>query len=142
MYKKVLTREHASRRVMGHFYKAIVQSILLYGAKTWVITPNHMQKLRTFHRSCARYITRRFIKPAHEHDGTDDRIYPSSESVLEESGLFEIEVYIQRRRDTVFNFVKNRYIYRECLELETDVENSEYTYWWKEPFNLANIITT
>jgi hypothetical protein len=38
--------------------------------------------------------------------------------------LFEIEVYIQRRRDTVFNFVKSR----ECLELETDVENSEHVH--------------
>ena len=140
MYKKLLTREHASRRVMGHFYKAIVQSILSYGAETWVITPKHMQKLRTFHRSCARYITRRFIRPA--NDGTDEWIYPSSESVLDEAGLFEIEVYIQRRRDTVFNFVKNREIYQECLELETDVENSEFTYWWKQPFNLANVITT
>jgi hypothetical protein len=141
MYKKLLTREHASRRVMGHFYKAIVQSILSsYGAETWVITPKHVQKLRTFHRSCARYITRRFIRPA--NDGTDEWIYPSSESVLDEAGLFEIEVYIQRRRDTVFNFVKNREIYQECLELETDVENSEFTYWWKQPFNLANVITT
>ena len=44
--------------------------------------------------------------------------------VLEEGGLCEIEVYIQRRRDIMFNFVKNREIYQESLELETDVENS------------------
>jgi hypothetical protein len=87
MFKKLLTRERASRRVMGHFYKAIVQSILLYWAETWV-------------------------------------------------------VYIQRRRDTVFTFVKNREIYQECLELETYVENSEYIYWWKQPFNLAKVINT
>ena len=61
------------------------------------------------------------------NDGTGEWIYPSSESVLEDAGLFEIEVYIQRRR--------------ECLELETDVENSEYIYWWK-PFNLANVVNT
>ena len=67
----------------------------------------------------------------------------ANQSVLDEAGLFDIEVYIQRRRDTVFNFVKNREIYQECLELETDVENSEFTYWWKQPFNLvANVITT
>ena len=42
----------------------------------------------------------------------------------EEGGLCEIEVYIQRRRDIMFNFVKNREIYQESLELETDVENS------------------
>jgi hypothetical protein len=60
----------------------------------------------------------------------------------EDGGLFEIEVYIQRRRDTVFTFVKNREIYREYLELETDVENNEYIYWWKQPFTLANVINT
>jgi hypothetical protein len=50
--------------------------------------------------------------------------------MLEEAGLFEIEVYIQRRRSIVFNFVKNRDIYRECVELETDVpvEHSEHVY--------------
>ena len=48
--------------------------------------------------------------------------------MLEDAGLFEIEVYIQRRRDTVFTIFKNRDIYRECLEVETDVENSEYIY--------------
>ena len=136
MFKKLLTRERCSRRVMGHFYKAIVQSILLYGAETWVIKPENMKKLRTFHRKAARYITNRHIRPL--NDGTDEWIYPSSESVLEDAGLFEIEVYIQRRRDTVFTFVQNREIYRECLGLETDVDNSEYIYWWKQPFNLAN----
>ena len=83
-----------------------------------------MKKLRTFHRKAARYITNRNIRPL--NDGTDEWIYPSSESVLEDAGLFEIE-----RRDTVFNFVKNREIYRECLELETDDDNSEYFYWWQ-----------
>ena len=136
MFKKLLTRERWSRRVMGHFYKAIVQSILLYGVKTWVIKPENMRKLRTFHRKAARYITNRHIRPL--NDGTDEWIYPTSESMLEDARLFEIEVYIQRRRDTVFNFVKNREIYRECLELETDDDNSEYIYWWKQPLNLAN----
>ena len=45
-------------------------------------------------------------------DGTGDWDYPQSVSVLEKAGLFEIEVYIQRRRDAVFNFVKNQEIYQ------------------------------
>ena len=43
---------------------------------------------------------------------------------VREAGLCEIEVYIQRRRYIMFNFVKNREIYQEFLELETEVENS------------------
>ena len=104
-----MTTERCSRRVMGLFYKAIIQSILLYGAETWVITPENMKKLRTFHLKAARYTTHRHIRPL--NDGTGEWIYPPSESVLEDAGLFEIEVYIQRRRDTVITFVKNRDIY-------------------------------
>ena len=93
MYKRLLTREHASGRVMGHFYEAIVLSILLY------INPKKMQKLRTFHRDCARYITKQIIRPA--NDGTDECIYPSSESVLEDAGLFEIEAYPKTARYSI-----------------------------------------
>ena len=96
-----LTKEHAaSRRVMVHFYKAIlVQSIPLYWAETWVINPKNMQKLRTFHRKCASYITNRHIKPSKD-DEMEDWIFPPStiDSVLED--IFEIKVYIQNRRDT------------------------------------------
>ena len=45
--------------------------------------------------------------------------------MLEEAGLLGVEVCIQICRDTVFNFVKHREVYRECLELEADVENSD-----------------
>ena len=86
---------------MAYFYKAIVQSILLYGAETWVISEPKMRKLRTFHRSCARFITNRFIRPA--EDG-QSWIYPDSAEVLEEAGLYEIEHYIQKRRDTISEF--------------------------------------
>jgi hypothetical protein len=98
-----LTKEHAaSRRVMVHFYKAIVQSIPLYWAETWVINPKNMhwvinpknmQKLRTFHRKCASYITNRHIKPSKD-DEMEDWIFPPStiDSVLED--IFEIKAYI------------------------------------------------
>ena len=61
--------------------------------------------------------------------------------MLEEA---EIEIYIQRRRDTLFNFMKNREIYRECLELETGVENSDkdYSYWLIQALNVNNTIIT
>ena len=61
MFKKLLTREHMSRKVMGYFYKAIVQSILLFGAETWVVSEKNMRKLRSFHRRCARIIVNRHI---------------------------------------------------------------------------------
>ena len=35
----ILSREGAAPRVSGLFYKAVVQSIMLFGAETWVVTP-------------------------------------------------------------------------------------------------------
>ena len=56
---------------------------------------------------------------------TDEWIYqPTSESVLEDAGPFEIEFYIQRRRGTVSNFVKNR----ECYEIEIYMDDSGHAY--------------
>ena len=135
MFKRLLTREDASRRVMGYFYKAIVQSrILLYGAETcWVISESKLRKLRTFHRSCARFLTRRYIKP--NENGT--WVYPSSASVLEEAGLYEIDHYIQKRRETVLEFVKEREIYQECKELDVDSVHTNH-YWWNQSFNVQN----
>ena len=59
---RILSREQANPRVMATFYKAIIQSVLLYGAETWVLTKCMMQPLRGFHQRCARHLTGRFIK--------------------------------------------------------------------------------
>ena len=133
MFKRLLTRENASRRVMGHFYKAIVQSVLLYGSETWVISTANMRKLSSFHHGCARFISHRHIKPDDEGTWT----YPSNESVLEDAGFFPMETYIQRRRDTVFKFVKNRLIYQRCLDSEV-VAGSRSIYWWEQHFSELN----
>jgi hypothetical protein len=47
--------------------------------------------------------------------------YPRERVMLEEVGLFEIEVYIQRHRETVFNFVKDWGISQECAELGSNI---------------------
>ena len=107
MYKKLLRREGASSRVMGHFYKAIVQAVLLYGSESWVLTPRLVTKLRSFHRKAVRFITNRRIRP--KADESEEWVYPDSASVLEDAGLFEIETSIQRQRDTIFhNYLKIR----------------------------------
>ena len=66
--------------------------------------------------SCAHFLTKRYIKP--NEDGT--WLYPSSESVLVKAGIYEIEHYIQKRRDTVLEFVKERGIYQSCKGLKVD----------------------
>ena len=36
----ILSREGATKRVLGNFFKALVQKVLLFGAETWVVSPN------------------------------------------------------------------------------------------------------
>ena len=37
---RILIREGERTRVSGFFFKAIVWSVLLFGAETWVVTPH------------------------------------------------------------------------------------------------------
>ena len=76
IFKKPLTTECASRRVVGHLYKAIVQLVLIYGSESWILSP---RMLRTFNRKAARYITKRHIRPT---DDESDWICSEGESVL------------------------------------------------------------
>jgi hypothetical protein len=50
---RILSKELAKPRVMASFYKAIIQSVLLYGAESWVISQQTLSKLRSFHQCCA-----------------------------------------------------------------------------------------
>ena len=63
--------------------KRFDQSIILFGEENWVMSEPKFRKPRTFLKSCARFITRRFIRPA--DDGTS-WIYTDSTSVLVEAG--------------------------------------------------------
>ena len=47
--RQVLQKENSPPRVSAKFYKAIIQSVLLYGSKTWVLSPAVMARLVGFH---------------------------------------------------------------------------------------------
>ena len=38
-WKNILGKEESDRRTAGRFYVAVVQLVLLFGSKTWVLTP-------------------------------------------------------------------------------------------------------
>ena len=45
----LLRRENLPPRVCGMFYKAVVQSVLLYGSETWTLSASSMKCLEGFH---------------------------------------------------------------------------------------------
>jgi len=56
MIRRLLCRRGASRKVMVRFYLAVVQSVLLYGSETWVLSHRLLRRLEAFHHKCARWL--------------------------------------------------------------------------------------
>ena len=111
---------------MGYFYKAIVQAVLLYASESWVMTDPAMKALNSFHHKCARYIAREHIK----QQTNGEWILPSSTAVLQKCGLFKIEEYIMRRKQTVENFVLGQPIYQTCINSVVSAGNVNQKVWW------------
>ena len=56
MARRMLARQGADARISGNLYKAVVQSILLYGSETWVLTTPMVKVLAGFHHRVIRQI--------------------------------------------------------------------------------------
>ena len=64
--KIIKKKTNGNAKTMAIFYKVIIQSVLLYGSESWVITKHAHKKLQSFHRRCARYITGCHIRVVNE----------------------------------------------------------------------------
>jgi hypothetical protein len=85
-------RESATPRILALFYKATIQTILLFGSETWVINKEILQLLTSFHHSIARRLTGRYPRPIPETD--DEWTHPSIQETLHIAGLFTMEEYL------------------------------------------------
>ena len=55
----ILRREGADPKVLGSFYKAVVQAVILFRVETWVLTPRMERALDSFQHRVAQQITGR-----------------------------------------------------------------------------------
>ena len=58
---RVMSREGEDPKVSGHFYTAVLQAVLLFGAETWLLTPRMEWDLDSFQHRVARRLTRRLL---------------------------------------------------------------------------------
>ena len=72
------------------FFKAIVQSVLLLYAETWVVTPHIERVLGGFQDQVARRLTMRMPHQRYERR----QEYTSTEEAKEEAGFDQMETYI------------------------------------------------
>jgi hypothetical protein len=125
---KILTIDGASPRVMGYFYKAIIQTVLLYGSESWTLTGRMIGRLRSFRHRVARYITTgRHIKEL--EDGT--YFCPPMKEVFNAAGMETIEVYTDRRRNTVRKYAGTSAVYGRCIRSTAMSTNVNKVVWWE-----------
>ena len=56
---RILSREGAEPKISGILCKAVVQTVLLFGAETWVLNPRMERALRSFQHRFSQHITGR-----------------------------------------------------------------------------------
>jgi hypothetical protein len=113
------------------FYKAAVQTVLLYGCETWSLTSRMLNVLDSFHHRVARKLTRRFpyyLRLA------DIWIYPSISETLEQAGMYTMQEYISRRRQYILPYSETRPILQACLQAgRGSFPNRRF--WWDPPYS-------
>ena len=107
---KVLKADGAPRKARAMFYKAVVQTVLLFGSETWVLTTPMKKLLDGFHHRVARQISG--LTPY--YTGHGEWYYPPREDALRECGLHPMAEYISRRRRYLVQHVANHPLL-ECL---------------------------
>jgi hypothetical protein len=132
----VLQRENAPPRVSTKFYKAIVQSVLLYGSESWVLSPTVMARLEGFHIHAAY----RMVKEHVPRQGPNLQwVYPSSEAVLEDCGMHTIQHYIDVQRETIAKYVVGRSILAECQGADRRCGSVPRRRWWEQRMCLDDV---
>jgi hypothetical protein len=134
----MIRAENASPRTCGIFYKATVQSILLFGSETWNLSPSSLKHLEGFHiRAAWRMAGKRPMKLP---NGT--WAYPNSVQVLEDVGLKTIAHYIAVRRQHIANYIVSKPIFTSCVDGVRKQGSSNRHLWWEQSMDLETAWAT
>ena len=90
------------------------------------------KKFKSFHMRVARYLSGKHIRPL--EDGT--WLYPVSEEVLKETGLFSIETYIEKRRAPIFEYMSKQPIYNMCKNSRPGPARGNRVVPWQQNFGI------
>ncbi len=97
---QVLQTDNTPPKVGAMFYKAVVQSVLLYGSETWNLVKTTLAWLEGFHiRAAYRMAKKHKPRKGPNHVW----VYLATSNVLKECGMNSIAHYIGVRRETTFS---------------------------------------
>ena len=123
---RVLAREGANPRISGMFYKAVVQTVLLYGCESWVLSKTMDDVLVRFHHRIARRLSGCTARKR-----GDQWEYPPIAEALETAGLFPMGEYISRRVDRVRAHVSTRPVAVLCDQSRVLPGTAARQVWWE-----------
>ena len=109
------------------FYKAVVQSVLLYGSEMWTITRPILKALEGSHHRVARKLTGLGLSYLPAEDRWH---YPPIEEALERAGMFTMEHYLSVRLNMLVVNVATRPILKLCQDAGRLSGSPGRQYWW------------
>ena len=107
MVAKVLTKMGTTVRARAMIYKEVVQTLFLYGSDIWMVTGEMVTVIGGLYHQ----VTKKIAVNTARRAGDGRWEWPPAEKALEESGLWTIKEYIQRRHVTIAELITNRPIY-------------------------------
>ncbi len=133
---QVLRRENAPPKTSARFYKAIEQSILLYGSKTWVLSKAVMARLEGFHICMVYWMAKEHVPCWGPHC---QWVYPPSDKTLMECGMHTFQHYINVQRQTIARYVVDCSIFAKCRAADQRRGSIPRLWWWEQGICLDNI---
>jgi hypothetical protein len=113
--------------ILCKFYKAVVQSVLLYSSKIWNLLTTALTRLERFHINAVYQMAKKHKPKKRLHHGW---VYPHA--ILLECSMGTILHYIDIRRALIFRHVVNRPIYAVCKEGEWRRGFPPRQWWWEQ----------
>ena len=124
--RRIFSREGAESRVSGFFFKYVIQSVLLFGAEKWVVTPRMGRVLGSFQEQVAQRLAGR-IPWRRAHRNWD---YTPEEAARGESGCETMEAYIWQSQNTVAQYSAMQSLLNLCKATERMQGEQVGTQWW------------
>ena len=114
--------------MLGIFYKAVVQAVILFVSKTWVMNPYIIRIIRGYHHQVVHWIT---SKKA-QRDMDINWSYPPMAVLMTDVRIEELETYVSRHQRTLTQYISTIPIMYLSLEAECCSRGKFYKRWWEQ----------
>ena len=122
----MLTKRGATVPARGMLYKAVAQTVLIYGIDSWVATRAMLKLFEGFHHRA----TQKIAGMTDRHTEDREWEYPLVVDALEAAGIWSIKEYIQRQKATISAQVGYLPIYELCNGSKHMTGSSRLIRWW------------